>query len=103
MDIHVYKVNRFASGASHVTIFDADVELGGVGVKVEVLATEPADAPQEAIEAARRAIQRGAERILEPKEQGATIRVKRLVIHPIDFKPNAFERYTAEALDRLMI
>jgi hypothetical protein len=33
---------------------------------------------------------------------GAVIRIDRIVLHPVDFKPRKFEQYTAEELRRLV-
>jgi hypothetical protein len=101
MELHVHKVQQAASGGSHVTIFDADIEFSDNGVQVEIIrADSKADAAD--VEAARSAIRRGAERVLQPLGMGAIIRVGRLVVHAVDFKPKMFERYTAEELAQVL-
>jgi len=102
LELDVHEVCQTASGGSYVAIFEADVELVVDGVEVQILATEPADESAWAVESAREAIRRGAEKALLPTGKGAIIHVKRLVIHPIDFKPRAFERFTEETLTRLL-
>jgi hypothetical protein len=67
-----------------------------------VLSVDPQDAQPADVDAARDAIQRGAEKVLQPLEQGALIRVWRLVIHSVDFKPQKFEQYTMEELARVL-
>jgi hypothetical protein len=102
LELHVRKIVQTASGGSHVTIFDATLELVPGNVQVEVLSVDPQDAQPADVDAARDAIRRGAEQVLQPLEQGARIRVWRLVIHPIDFKPLRFEQYTALELARVL-
>jgi hypothetical protein len=102
LKLRVRKVAQAASGGSHVTIYEAEVELVSGEVQVEVLGVEPKEALPVEVDAARDAIRRGAEQVLQPRGLGAIIRVERLVIHPVDFKSRQFERYTAEALQRLL-
>jgi DNA/RNA-binding domain of Phe-tRNA-synthetase-like protein len=102
LELHVRKIVQTASGGSHVTIFDAEIELTPSDVRVEVLSVSPENAAQEDVDAARAAIQRGAEQVLQPLQQGSVIRVWSLVIHPIDFKPQRFEQYTTEELARVL-
>ena len=100
MELRVHKVVQTACG--HVTIYEADVELVPGEVRVEVATTYPTDADPTLVTAATEAIRRGAERVLQPRSQGAIIRVARLVVHPIDFWASTFERYTAEELARVL-
>jgi hypothetical protein len=102
MELRVHKVAAAASGGSHVTIFEGDVQLAAAGVLVEIDRVNPADADPATIESAREAIRCGAEEVLTPLNTGAVIKVSRIVIHPVDFKPGEFERYTAEELRRLL-
>jgi hypothetical protein len=102
MQLRVHKVVQAASGGSHVTIYEAEIEIVPGGVQVEILGVYPEDAFPEGVDAARDAIRRGAERVLQPRGLGAIIRVQRVVIHPVDFKAKKFEQYTVEELTRLL-
>lgn len=102
MELRVRKVMQAASGGSHVTIYEAEVELTHGDVRVEVTGVSPRDAEPEAVARAAQAIRAGAETVLRPRGLGAIIRVSRLVVHPIDFKPREFERHTAEELGSLV-
>jgi len=103
MQLNVKRINQMASGGSYVVIYDADVSFScGAEISVSVAAAEPPNADPQLVEMAREAIMRGAERILAPLQRGAQIRVLRLVIHPTDFKPGWFERFTAWELQQLV-
>jgi hypothetical protein len=102
MELRVHEVAQAASAGSHVTIYEAEVELVPGEVRVEVAGVYPCDADPEAIASAADAIRLGAQRVLQPRGLGAIIRVSHLVVHPIDFKPGRFERHTAEELGRLV-
>jgi hypothetical protein len=96
------KLHRRPAGGSHVTIFEAEVELVPGDVRVEVATTYPRDADPADVKAAVEAIRQGAERVLQPRGQGVIIHVARLVVHLVDFKASKFERYTAEELTRVL-
>lgn len=100
MELRVHKIVQTASGGSHVTIYEAEVELVPGEVRVEMTGIDPTEAHPNDIAAAQIAIQRGAEKVLQPIGSGALIQVRRIVIHPIDFKPRQFERQTEEELRR---
>lgn len=102
MELRVHKVLLTASGGSHVTIYDAEVELVPGSASVQVLGAEPPYALPGHYQQATEAIRKGAEQVLGPSGMGAVIRITRLVLHPVDFKPREFERCTAEELRRLM-
>ena len=102
MELRVHKVAQAASGGSHVTIFEATVDLVSDGIEVEILGVYPSDALADDVALARDAIRQGAEGVLKPRGLGAAIRVQRVVVHPVDFKPGKFELYTAEELTRLL-
>jgi hypothetical protein len=93
-----------ASGGSYVVAYEAEVHLssGNTRCEVKILSTEPEDADLELVEIARDAIRRGAERVLQRRGQGAALHVRRLVIHPVDFKSSTFEQFTAEELQRVL-
>ena len=92
-----------ASSGSYVVIYEADLELlHEPRIVVEVVRVEPSDSDPELIEMARLAILQGAEHVLGPRGHGATIRVRRLVINPVDFKPYRFMAFAAEELERLL-
>ena len=102
MELRVHKVAQAASGGSHVTIYEAEIDLVPGDVEVEILGVHPKDASPDGVSAAKDAIRRGAERVLKPRGFGAVIRVQRVVIHPVDFKASKFELYTAEELTRVL-
>jgi hypothetical protein len=102
MELRVRKICQTSSGGSHVTIFEADVDLVVGDVRVEIAKTDPPDADPRDVELARQAIHRGAMEVLQPRGLGAIIRVRRLVIHLTDFKPWRFARHTAEELHRMV-
>jgi hypothetical protein len=79
------------------------MELARGDVRVEVLGVEPPDADPGAVASVGQAIRAGAAKVLQPRALGAVIRVRRLVIHPVDCKPRRFERHTAEAVERLLL
>lgn len=96
MRFSVQEVNQAASGGSYVCIFDAEVELNMSGeICVSVQSVEPPDTKLEYITEAGKAIRAGAAHVLEPLAQGASIRITRLVVNHIDFKPSRFALYTA--------
>lgn len=103
MTIRVHEVNQTASGGSFVCIFDADIELNASGdVQVVVASVDPPDTPSDLIESASEAIREGAKQVLHPRGQGAFIKIVRLVIHMIDFKPSKFTFYTIRELQTLL-
>jgi hypothetical protein len=102
MRFSVHEINQAASGGSYVCIFDADVELTLADeVLVSVEAVEPADTDAEQVESASAAIRAGAVHVLSPLRKGARIRVTRLVVNFVDFKPSRFTLYTAREINRL--
>jgi hypothetical protein len=102
LELRINKVQQAASGGSHVTIFEADVEFVRGEADVLVHGTEPGDAVPGYYREATEAIRRGAEQVLKPLSLGAIIRIGRIVLHPVDFKPSKFERYTVEELRYLV-
>ncbi len=102
MELRVREVCQTSSGGDHVTIYEADIDIVPDKVRVDVVGIEPADADAAAVVSARESIRAGAAKVLLPRGLGAIIRVRRIVIHPVDFKPHRFERHTVEALQRLL-
>jgi hypothetical protein len=102
MELSVHEVCQTSSGGSHVTIYEADIDFVAGDVRVEVAGVHRAGAHPDAVESAREAIRVGAAKVLRPRGLGAIIRVRRVVVHPVDFKPRQFERHTAEAVQRLL-
>jgi hypothetical protein len=102
LELRVREVCQTSSGGDYVTIYDADIDLVPGEVRVEVAGVDPADADMDAVASAREAIRAGAAKALGPRGLGALIRVRRVVIHPVDFKPRRFERHTADAVQRLL-
>lgn len=104
MDLHVSRICQTSSGGDFVVKYEAAVEVtpGDMRVDVEVLSTYPQDADAELVQRAKDSIRRGAETVLHPRGEGASIRLSRLVIHPVDFKPSRFEQFTAEEFRRIL-
>jgi hypothetical protein len=102
LELRVHKVQQAASGGSHVTIYEADVEFVSGTAGVHVLGSEPRDALPGCYQLAIESIRKAAEQVLGPLGLGAIIRIGRIVLHPVDFKPRRFEQYTAEELRRLV-
>jgi hypothetical protein len=96
----VREVHQAASGGSHVVKYLARVQWcpHEAGVAVEVLSVFPEGASPSDVQLAAECIRRGAEAALRPFHRGALIQLERLFIHPVDFKPAAFERYTEREL-----
>jgi len=102
LELRLREVCQTSSGGSHVTIYEADIDLIPEEVRVEVTGVHPADADANAVACAREAIRAGAAKVLLRRGLGALIRVRRVVVHPVDFKPRRFEQHTAEAVERLL-
>jgi hypothetical protein len=102
LELRVHKIVQNSSGGDHVTIYEADMELIPENVEVSVLGATPAHVEFGDYEAAIEAIRKGAERVLQPLQLGAMIRIRRIVLHPVDFKARKFELCTAEEVRRLM-
>lgn len=107
MKYKVHKVQQAASSGSHVTIYEADLEFnsdrGVVQVFCPLESMDGGDGrnDEDDVQRVAEAIKRGAEKALTSRGVGAIIRVSRVVIHPIDFKPRKYEQYTTEELDRI--
>jgi hypothetical protein len=100
MKYKVHKCCQSASGGSHVTIYDADLEFTVNRGDIQVILPPGQEAAVDVQEAAE-AIKKGAETALTPRGVGAIIKLSRVVIHMVDFKPRKFEQYTTEELDRI--
>lgn len=98
MKLRVHKVQQAASGGSHVTSYEADLEFVSDGAGVQVFGSEPRDAWPGCYQQATDSIRKGAEQVLQPLGLAAVIRISRIVLHPVDFKPRKFEQHTAEEL-----
>jgi hypothetical protein len=103
MRFSVQEVNQAASGGSYVCVFDAEVEWNSGGeISVSVETVEPPDTELEYITEAGKAIRAGAAYVLDPLDRGATIRITRLVVNHVDFKPSRFTLYAAREFKRLV-
>lgn len=101
--IHVHEINQAAGGGSYVCIFDALVTLRPSGpIDVVVTGVEPPESDVELIASAAESIRSGALEVLQPKGIAASIRVTRLLVHPVDFKETRFRLYTAREIRRLL-
>lgn len=101
LELFVHRVSQSASGGSHVTIFDATIAIITDDLEIQVLSIVKSDNDPMA-ELAIDAITRGCEKVLQTRGLGAIVEIYHLVIHPIDFKPQQFERCTADALTELL-
>lgn len=54
------------------------------------------------VEEAKRGILAGIAHVLKPLDKSASVRVRRLVVTPVDFKPSGFTLLTALELKRLL-
>jgi len=87
-------VQQAASGGSHVTIYEANVEFVSGSPAVHVFGLEPEDAEPGCFQQATESIRRGAEQVLGPFGLRRRNLHSSNVLHPIDFNPHQFERYT---------
>ncbi len=104
MDLHVSRMCLSSSGGSFVVKYDASVEISSTDprIDVEIVSTWPANADPGCVERELESIRRGAETVLGPLGHGAAIRVRELVIHPVDFKASKYEAFTAEEFRRIV-
>lgn len=102
MELKVLQKNFNASFGSYLVDYQAEFETRRNDISVQVFVTEAVNADSGQVEAARQAIQRGAEQALQPKGLGAFIKIHRLNIHPVDFKSEMFERFTVEQVSHLL-
>ncbi len=102
MELKVLKKSFNASYGSYLVDYQAEVEIRNHDNSVQVTVAEGLEADRGQVDAARQAIQRGAEQALQPTGLGAIIKIHRLNIHPVDFKPELFERFTAEQVAYLV-
>ncbi len=103
MRFSVQEVNQAASGGSYVCIFDAEVDwTSDCEISVSVETVEPPDTELEYITEAGKAIRAGAAHVLAPFDRGAAIRITRLVVNHVDFKPSRFTLYAAREFKKLV-
>ncbi|WP_092944166.1 hypothetical protein [Roseateles sp. YR242] len=103
IQLNIHEVRQNAGGGSSVVIFDAEVHLTSDGqTSVHVESVEPEDTQPGLVEEASRGILRGVEHVLQPLGMVASVRVRRLVVNSVDFKPSRFTLMTALELKRLM-
>lgn len=103
-------MSQGASGASYVINYQANITLTEeTTIEVNIVSVYPQPRnikpdPRE-VQIAQHAIQEGCAQVLEPINYGAQVAVTDLVIHPIDFKPRQYARWTAidlqQQLDKL--
>lgn len=103
IELNIHEVRQNAGGGSSVVIFDAEVHFTSGGqTTVRVDSVQPEETEPELVEEARRGILRGVEHVLHPVGKTASVRVRRLVVNFVDFKPSRFTLLTALELKRLM-
>lgn len=102
MNYSVSESRQTSGGGDYIVKYDADVELlsHGRDITVEVLSTVPPNAEPRRIEEIRECIQRGVELAMGANGQGCVMRLSKLAVHPVDFKPTKFEEITARELRR---
>ena len=91
-----------AGGGDFFVKYRADIEITESNdIVVVIESTCPYGDPSvDDIAAAKDAIHEGCLDVLGPREVGAQVRVHDLTIHPVDFKPHEFARWTARNLYR---
>jgi len=104
LEFHIRKVNQTATGGSYVVIYEGELTWieDEPRFEVQISRTDPQDADPALVEEARIAILSGLEEVLRPKGLGASLSVKRLVVHPTDFKAWRFKHHTAAELSRIL-
>lgn len=103
IELKIHEVRQNAGGGSSVVIFDAEIHFTASGqTTVHVDSVEPADTDPVLVEEAKRGILAGIAHVLEPLDKSASVRVRRLVVNPVDFKPSRFTLLTALELKRLL-
>jgi len=98
--IHV-RESQF-TGGDHVVVFDADVLLlpHDATIAVTLTGVHPAyDRDPEGEQLALDCIRDGIMAVLATRNVGALVEVSNLVIHPVDFRPSYFRRYTVRHLE----
>ena len=102
--LKVRQINQAASGGSHVTAYEAVVELrpAADGVSIEVASVVPEDPDPILTAAAAEHVRRGVHAVLSRDGFGARVRVERLYVHPVDCKPYKYEHYTVDALEEAL-
>jgi len=90
-----------ASGGNYLVRYAADIELSSkTDIDVRIIGVYPNDPAPDDVEAAKNAIHKGCAQVLLPLSVGACVIVRDLAIHPVDFKPEQFLRWTAIELQR---
>jgi hypothetical protein len=102
--LNVRRINQAASGGSHVTAYEAVVELRetAAGVSIEVASVVPEGADAHLVGRVAEHLRRGVDTVLSREGFGARVIVERLHVHPIDCKPYKFEHYTVDALEQIL-
>jgi len=101
MELRIYKVAQAASGGSHVTIFEAEVELVPGGVRVEIAATHPPDADPADTAAAREPSARSGAGVAAARPR--CDHPREAASHPPGrLQDVRFEQYTAEEFARVL-
>ena len=104
LEFRVSDIQQSASGGSYVVKYDTEIELvrGVSSVVIEVASTNPTHARASEVQQAVDYIKCGVENVLQPLGFGARVRLNRLVIHDVDFKPRKFEAATVKALTQAL-
>jgi hypothetical protein len=102
LELRVHEVCQISSGGSHVTVYEAEIDFTAGAVQVDIASDCLVDGDSVALPAAREAIRRGANAVLESRGIGAVILIRRIVLHPIDFNPRRFQKHTALEIVRLL-
>ncbi|MEK6234156.1 MAG: hypothetical protein N2C14_05565 [Planctomycetales bacterium] len=102
MELNVRDVRQGASGGSYLVKYRAKFEItADPGVEVTIGSIHPMSEASYASSAAE-AIRMGFEEVLTPRNQGASVTVYDLSLHPVDFVPTKFMEVTANFLRELL-
>ena len=103
IEMTVKHMSQAASGGSYVVHYTAEILITvDKQIDVSVDAVVPNNADARDIEAARKAINDGCVEVLSAKSLGARVSVRRLIVHPVDFKPARFAYWTAIDLEQCL-
>jgi hypothetical protein len=107
ISLRIWEVRASTGAFEHVVGYDAEIELivGGTVVELELLSLLPGylDPSVDEIRSALENIRTGIESVILPQGLGAYAVVSNLCIHPVDFIPRMFARYTQEKLREALV
>jgi hypothetical protein len=99
-------ISRQATSAGeHVVIYNASVELTQYPGEIQIIKVGFFDEEipdDNTVNTTLESIKTGMKSVLELRGLGARVNIHGLVIHPIDWRPAYFERYTQRALEQAL-